>query len=198
VSPSNSRSSQWNFFPFIVYDYISGGRRRVSVDLLVMTVPKDMIRPKMATNGLELHVGMVVPPFFADADRLMAANEGDAGFTEDTHKATAFKDAAIKLHEHHRSFDGEEEIMGTPQCIKLPFKCEENIVDWEVQAFEDDGDELVDSLGAPQFYFVLSVDLVSIIKPREKKKKGGFRVIGSPPQRSNDAPVDMDHDAASH
>jgi hypothetical protein len=55
-----------------------------------------------------------------------------------------------------------------------------------VQAFENDSTELTDGLGSPQFYFVLSVDLVSIIK---KKKKGGLHFIGSPAQ--GNAPENM-------
>jgi hypothetical protein len=102
-------------FPFMMYDYDSDDCHRVSVDFLIMPVSKDMVRPKMAANGLELHVGVVVPSFFADADR--------PGFIKDTHhKAMAFKEAATKFHEHHRPFD-KEEIMGAPQRIKLPFKC---------------------------------------------------------------------------
>jgi hypothetical protein len=166
-------------FPFIMYDYVSGGRRRVSVDLLVLTVTKDMLRPKMAASGLELQLGTAVPSFFVDAQRLMAANKDDSGFTNDTHKATAFKEAAEKLHAHHESFD-DETIIGTPQRIKLPFKCEEVIVDWEVQAFENDSQEVTDGLGGTQFCFVLSIDLVSVTKAREKKPKGGFRVVTSP------------------
>jgi hypothetical protein len=85
-------------FPFILHDCVSGGRCRVSVDFLIVTVTKDMVRPKMADSGLEPQVAMVVPAFFAeDVDRLMAANVGDSGFTEDNHKATAFKEAAMKL-----------------------------------------------------------------------------------------------------
>jgi hypothetical protein len=165
-------------FPFILYDYVSDGRRRISVDFLILTVPKEMIRPKMDDTGTELQVAVVVPPFFADADRLMAANNAP-GFTQDTHKATAFKEAAMKLHNHHQSFD-EDDIIGNPQRIKLPFQCEEHIVEWEVQAFENDSQALTDGLGGSQFYFVLSVDLVSVVKARKKKEKGGFRVISSP------------------
>jgi hypothetical protein len=184
--PAQQKFSMDAQFPFICYDYLSKGRRRVSVDFLIMTVSKDMVRPKMAANGLELHVGVAVPSFFADENRLMTSNDGDPGFTEDTHKATAFKEAATKLHEHYQSFD-EEEIIGAVQRIKLPFKCEENIVDWEMLAFENEDTGLTDGLGPPQFYFVLSVDLVSTIKPREKKKKGGFRVISSPSRAAADS-----------
>jgi hypothetical protein len=163
-------------FPFILHDYVSGGRRRASVDFLIITVTKDMVRPKMADSGLELQVAMVVPAFFADADRLMAANVGDSGFTEDNHK-----EAAMKLHDHHESFD-EDDVVGDPQRIKLPFQCEQHIAHWEVQAFENDSAELTDGLGGSQLYFVPSVDLASVVMERKKKEKGGFRVISSPAQ----------------
>jgi hypothetical protein len=180
IKPKQKKLFSMNVeFPFILYDYTSDNRRHVSVDFLILNVPKDMLRPKMAADGSELHLGLVVPPFFARADRVMVVNEGDSDFGKDTHKSNAFKEAARKLHEHHQSFD-DEKIMGAPQIIALPFKCEENIVDWELHAYDNESEEMTEDLGSPQFYLVLSVDLVSIIKPREKKKKGGFRVIKSP------------------
>lgn len=138
-----------------------------------------MVQPKMADSGLELQVAMVVSAFFANANRLMVANVGTSGFTQDNHKATAFKEVAMKLHDHHESFD-EDDIIGDLQRVKLPFKCEQHIVEWEVQAFENESQELTDGLGSTQFYFVLSVDLVSVVKERKKKEKGGFRVVKSP------------------
>jgi hypothetical protein len=166
-------------FPFILCDCVSGGRRRALVDFLIVAVTKDMVQPKMADSGLEPQVAVVVPAFFADADRLMAANVGASGFAEDNHKAAAFKEAAMKLYDHHESFD-EDDIVGDPQRIKLPFQCEQRIAHWEVQAFENDSAELTDGLGGSQFYFVLSVDLASVVMERKKKEKGGFRVISSP------------------
>jgi hypothetical protein len=180
IKPKQKKLFSMNVeFPFILYDYTSDNRRHVSVDFLILNVPKDMLLPKMAANGLELHLGLVVPSFFARADQVMVVNEEDSNFGKDTHKSNAFMETARKPHEHHQSFD-EDEIMGAPQIITLPFKCEENIVDWELHAYDNESEEMTEDLGAPQIYLVLSVDLVSIIKPREKKKRGGFRVITSP------------------
>jgi hypothetical protein len=63
---------------------------------------------------------------------------------------TAFKEAATKLHEHHHSSDYTE-ILGAPQHIKLSSKCENSVVDWEVNAFENEKTELTDDLGSPQY-----------------------------------------------
>jgi hypothetical protein len=86
----------------------------------------------------------------------------------------------MKLHDHHESFDEDDSVVGDPQRIKLPFQCEQHIAHWEVQAFENDSQELTDGLGGSQYYFVLSVDLASVVMERKKKEKGGFRVISSP------------------
>ena len=44
-----------------------------------------------------------------------------------------------------------------------------------------DGNYTYVEMNSPQYWFILSpVDLVSAIKPREKKKQGGFRVMSSP------------------
>ena len=46
----------------------------------------------------------------------------------------------------------EDDIIGDLQRVKLPFKCEQHIVEWEVQAFENESQELTDGLGSTQFY----------------------------------------------
>jgi hypothetical protein len=76
----------------------------------------------------------------------------------------------MKLHDHHESFD-EDDSVGDPQRIKLPFQCEQHIAHWEVQAFENDSQELTDGLGGSQYYFVLSVDLASVVLMERKKRR---------------------------
>jgi hypothetical protein len=60
-----------------------------------------------------------------------------------------------------------------------------------VQAFENEEEELTNDLGSPQYWFILSVDLVSVLKPCERKKQGGFRVMASPAWAAN-VPMDQD------
>jgi hypothetical protein len=106
IKPKEKKLFSMNVEFFLHFDdYTSNNRRHVSVDFLILNIPKAMLRPKMAANGLELHLGLVVPPFFARADQVMVVNEADSGFGKDTHKSNAFKEAARKLHEHHQSFD---------------------------------------------------------------------------------------------
>lgn len=164
--------------PFQVFQYTEDSRDHVTVEFLTMTMAKDCFRPKVCANGLELQLGVVVPSFFASEDRLMVANAED-GFNMNTHKATSFEKIVKKIHDKY-GWDESDEIIGNPQVVKLPFKCEEDIVDWEVQAFINSNDDLNSDLGGNQFFFILSVQLVSVVKSRKKKTKGGFRILGSP------------------
>ena len=129
-----------------------------------------------------LCISEIVPEFFYEKDRLMLANADDNEFTEHNHKATAFQDVAQDIQETH---DFEETIWSAPEKFTLPFACEEEIVDWELQRFVNDTAELTDELGGQQFYTVMVVELVSAVKPK-RKVRGRTRIIGTPQQ----APMD--------
>ena len=114
---------------------------------------------------------------------LHVANEE---FTEDTHKATAFQEAAAQAMKNFDT-DNNEPVMGTPQRIKLPFKVEEEIVSWECQAFNNNDEDFLESVeNKQQFFFVLSIDLQSVEKIRKSKKTGGLRLLGSPTRTPDD------------
>ena len=74
--------------------------------------------------------------------------------------------------------DWTDDLNGSVQRTKLPFRCEEYIISWEVQAFENEDDELTHSLGQ-QYFFVLSVELVSAEKMKKQKTAGGFVMFKS-------------------
>jgi len=70
-------------------------------------------------------------------------------------------------------------IIGEPQCVKLPFVCEEEMLHWECPLFENEDQDCVDDIGATTHFNVLCVELDGVAK-KKKKKKGGTRAIGSP------------------
>jgi hypothetical protein len=67
-------------------------------------------------------IGIAMPTFFWQADRLLAANKG-GGFNKNTHKVTAFQLAANKIQADFNTFEIEEVLSGT-QRFKPPFKVE--------------------------------------------------------------------------
>jgi hypothetical protein len=109
--------------PYIMYQYIEDGNQLVSIDVLIPCVHRKFIRPSIHSCGMYFDLGIAVPEFFWQANRLIAANEGDNGFNKNTHKATAFQQAAKKIQEDFNTFETEEVLSGV-QRFKLPFKVE--------------------------------------------------------------------------
>lgn len=187
--PSSAPFSMGFSFPCVMCQRVEGGRRRVSIDFLVIGMGKENHRPKVINNGKRLQLGMVAPSFFADENRLQVANEFGAGFNARTHKATALEEVANKITEN---VDSEEPLIGCPQQVELPVPCEDEIDDWEMLAFDNDDVEWSCDLEAQQHFFVLSVNLVSAIKVAKKKKKGGFRALGNARRQINEEEEDED------
>ena len=164
---------------FIQYDYIEENRRHVTVDFLVLTLNKDKFPPRVLADGKELHVGTTVSSFFQNKARIMLANRcKDSEFTSNTHKATVFAEV---LHGMMTELEWPDDLNGSVQRTNLPFRCEEDIVSWEIQAFENEDDDLTTSLGQ-QYFFVLSVELVRAEKLKTPKAAGGFVMFKSPPK----------------
>jgi hypothetical protein len=171
-------------FPYLSYDYVENGRRHFCADFLVMGASKESYRPKVSKDGTELHIGMVLPPIFVDETRLMVAHHSDAHFTKNTNKATAFHQVTAAVT--NNLADGED-FLATPMKLKLPFKVEVEIEDWEVLAFSNVDKDWVAEIGSQQYFFILAVDLVSVEKIKVTRKSGGFRVFN----------IDDDDDAAA-
>jgi hypothetical protein len=175
---SSSSPFNMNFFsPYILYTYIEDDLRMITIDFLVIGQSQSAYRPRVISDGYGFQLGMVVPNFFAQEDRLQIAHGLDLGFNEDTHKATALREMVAK---YTGNLDPEEPLMGEPMQIKLPFKVEEEISKWELLAF-DNSDEFSDEIGNQQYYFVLTVDLVAVEKVKKEKKAATFRMLGSSP-----------------
>jgi hypothetical protein len=177
AGPSSSPFNMNFFFPHILYTYIEEDVRMITIDFLVIGQSKSAFRPRVVSDGHVFQLGMVVPNFFAQEDRLQVAHHHDAGFNEDTHKATALREIVAKYTD---SLDAEEPLMGEPMQVKLPFKVEEEIEKWELLAF-DNSEEFSTEVGIEQYYFVLTVDLIGVEKVKKEKKAPGFRMLGTSP-----------------
>ena len=92
-------------------------------------------------------------------------------------------------------YQGKDEIIGKPQLIALPFQCEEEVDNKEIQIFFGDK-ELSEEVKAQQYASVLAVDLISTEKKVNKKKKGKIVIIGSvDPTDDTAGAVGVDDDA---
>ena len=176
-------------FPYLLYSYKEDDRDRVTVDFLVVAQAQDAFRPVVPPGGTELHVGMALPKFFIDRTRLLEAKAGDATFTINTNKATSFSavvekvEASAGITDDNRDTESFE-LLSTPMKVKLPFVCEEEIVEWEMQAFQNNDVDFTDACAGLQYFFILTVTLQSVVKKKERKA-GGFRVIASPTRDAN-------------
>ena len=165
-------------YPYLMYQYIADGDQWVSVDFLVPTQSENNFRVAVRNNGT-LSLGTIVPKVFYSDDRLQQAHHDDDKFNINTHKATAQSALCDKVEKHYEN-DLTDDIMGTPQLIKLPIAVEDEIANWECQLFSSEEHDFAEALQTDVYYSVLSVDL----KGKEKKKKkvkGKVRIVGSPP-----------------
>ena len=181
-------------FPFLLYDYFKNKRRHCSIDFFVFSMGKHMFKPCVLPGGKAVSLSVIVPKMFPKANRLMLAHANER-FTINTHKATAFEEISEVVQEKYNLKDDEDaKINSIPQVIKLPFKCDEEIVDWEIQYFGSDDEKLTNELGAQPFNAILTVEVMSVIKPK-KKKRGSTRVFGTVRSDSDDGEEEDDAEA---
>jgi hypothetical protein len=169
--------------PFIMFQYTKHGRKIVTVNFFIPTVHKRHVRVKIGTDQASVELRLVVPPLFYNPDRQLFANADDDGFNHDTHKATAFQEVVQEIEQTANDVD---EVMGTPQIVKLPFTVEADFwkpsyedEGWEIELHDNDDRELEKDIGGTADLFILTVDCVSIEKPKTKSK-GKMRKIVSP------------------
>jgi hypothetical protein len=160
----------------------------------VVGASKSQYRPKVEGDGAELHLGMVLPHFFLDPNRLLLANDDDDLFTENSSKATAFQEAVAKLDKQLKLTDEKDILFASAMKLKTPFKVEDEIHEWEMQAFDNDDEEYAAETGSQQYFFILSVELRSVEKIKRAKKQGKFRIIGSPNKAPRNKKADSDEE----
>ena len=64
----------------------------------------------------------------------MQANKAGGRFTENTDKATSYE-KVVQAIEDQFADDDRQEVKGNPQRVPLPFKCESETSNWEIQFF---------------------------------------------------------------
>ncbi len=181
------------------------GRQHLTLDFLVVCLPEGDFTPRVTRNGMGLELGFKIPEIFFSPTRLTSASEGRVTGTH--HKHTAFTKA---VHDSKTSMGGYDAPMIVWQKVKLPFKVE---LDFCSLNNSSPGFELVafphpnrDLRRASQNLFIFTVELVSVVKPRNitpinRGDKAAFRMVSSPAGdeensnngRDDEVDVDLDH-----
>jgi hypothetical protein len=169
---SSSKPYSMNYkFPYIMTTYKEEDDEMIDIDFFVPSFPKDHFIPDIVDKGNELELRTQIPKFFPDANRVMKSNQGD-GFNQNTYKAQAWKDIVSQIDD---DFNFAKIIIAEPMSVRLPFRVEERIVSWEVQAYANKNEWITDNLGSPQFHFTLNVKLMKLKSKR--RTVGGFRIV---------------------
>ena len=184
----NTKSWSMEFtFPYMIKTFLHNSRESATVDLLVPTVHEDHIHPRIISGGTALALGVAVPGFFPEEERVLVS-AGDDNIN--TNQASAHSEV---VQEIRKAFNDVPEIIGNPQVITLPFACEEQIVHWETQLFF--GDALVSAAsGSQQYFSVLRIDLFSTKRPTGRRNRGIMRIVGSPQLADHQQADDDDDD----
>ena len=163
-------------FPFIMTTYNEHLDVMCRVEFYVPTIPKEYFIPDVI-NGNVLSLKVQVPSFFYSENRVLDSNANTNGFNQNTHEAQAFKNQCEEIDNYFGLVDA---IFGDkPQEVKLPFTCEDRIVDWEFQAYPNELGDLTDEFGSLQFFGCISVKLRKL--KQKRRAAGGFRIIGANP-----------------
>lgn len=166
-------------YGYLMYDWLDEeNQRRLTIDFLVPSLNTDMFRLRVLRGGKALHLRTVIPLSFLKPSRLTKASGWNV--SRGSSKAVAFTEAATKVADTLENDDGV--ILSEPQCVKLPFAVEEHFREqdetgWEVLALSNPNKKLK---GDGQKYFVVTVELVDVNKPRppiKKASKKGVRVV---------------------
>jgi hypothetical protein len=163
-------------FPFMIKTYYKNGKKACTVDFYVHTQDIEMFHIAVTNGGKVLQLGMVIPEWFGEEERMKATKKGDNTVNENTNEVTAHEDCVQLVR---KKYHGQDEVIGEPQRVVLPFQCEEEIEDKNILIFFGDK-EVSDGVGLQQYASVLSIDILAAEKKINKKKKGGFLIIGSP------------------
>ncbi|KAL7567821.1 hypothetical protein ACA910_000569 [Epithemia clementina (nom. ined.)] len=160
--------------PTMMYIYKEGDQMLVSVDMLVPGLSKSSFRPKLTPDGLELQVGIVVPTFFIQKNRLMSFNQRLDG---NSHKATSFKQTSDLVKKLYGEGTKEEPIIGNPQLMTLPFPFKPAYLKWELLLFESRNKDFIEEQGGDAEkagLWVLTMEMHSTVC-RTKPVKGNTR-----------------------
>mmetsp|Transcript_16964 Transcript_16964/g.37049 ORF Transcript_16964/g.37049 Transcript_16964/m.37049 type:complete len:183 (+) Transcript_16964:1170-1718(+) len=162
-------------FPYMMYTYLEDGRNMMTVDFLVPTIPKVYYAVQVEEGGAVLSIGCHVPAFFTSRGGRELAVEDSSNFSSNHHKATAFDVLAEQIQKKHEPKEDtlamqivglKYPMKGAPMRIKLPFKVEEDSLNWDYLAFPNEDDNMEKDLdGHAQVYIVITVDLRTATRP---------------------------------
>ncbi|KAL7555823.1 hypothetical protein ACA910_015228 [Epithemia clementina (nom. ined.)] len=181
-NPVKSKSTGPTWFdmdlkmPSMMYVFKEGDQVLVSVDMLVPGLSKSSFWPKLRSDGLELQVGIVVPTFFIQKNRLILSNQR---LDDNSHKATSFKQTSDSVKKLYGNWTTDKPIIGNPQLMMLPFLCEPAYLKWELLVFESRDKDFIEKQGGDAEkagLWVLSIVMRSTV-PRTKPVKGKTRKI---------------------
>ena len=167
---------------WLVYEFEHNDRQYCCADVLVLTMGRDKFRPRVSKTGNNVIIELVKPKFFFGYQRLELVNQNNSSFDGNTHKATAFK-KALRTMRKELGTKKRDEVVGDDLVIPLPFKCEEDIVEWKTQVFTNKDEEIVKKIRSVQLYSVLSMTFVSVEKLEDNEKEASFSVFSPESKR---------------
>lgn len=179
VAPAENAYNKEVKFAFMQYSHLNTrGRRILSVESFVPTLPNNFFRAIVSPCGTKLLFSVRLPNTFTAEDRQSLAFYDDANFNNSTHQNTAYKKIAQRINEDHDDGSDDLYIWSDPQEIPLLFKCEEELR-WEVQMHLPIPEvaTLTEELGGEQFTAIFAAKLTSVEKPKTRQR-GGVRVVG--------------------
>ena len=95
--------------PFIQYGYTEDKQRFIQIDVLVMTLPKDVFRPEMYKSGKQHKLSIFCPQMLFDKRRLMNDKFDNLEFSENFHQATSFEEISNSLQDY---YNRPKELLG--------------------------------------------------------------------------------------
>lgn len=170
--------------PFMIKHFIHNTQKACQVDVFVPTLSHQDVFPSISKDGMYLEVQIVVPEFFYEEARALQQSVGAPGINLNTHFVTAHQNV---VQEIRKAYSQATQTLSKPQRIKLPFKCKQDIVDWEVMNFPgieiEDGvytDAAGEGIPMQQYHAVLKVDLLADERMAARKVTGRSRIIQTP------------------
>jgi len=156
-------------FCFMLYTHLVDRREHIRVDFWTPTLTSESFRVKLhPDDNTKLQLFTVVPGAIVAEGRLDKTHADMGDFNSDTHLNTSYKQLARQIKtDYEDARNPDLVVMGKPQTVQLPFACEDEI-NFECVYQPNKIAGLRDMLGMnKQFHCNLSVNLISVEKPKE-------------------------------
>ena len=184
--------------PFVVKVYSKNSEDKAEVEFMTLPLDKGCFIIKLGDDGMELWVTTATPEFFLEEKR-MKKQMGDKFRQNDPrtsgHKATV---QAIRRKKFNLfSVNNTNFVFGTPQKIKLPFKCEgppEKEFVYMPFGHVNTKDSNNQDISNRQFVLIVTIVLKSAKKRIRKEKSGFAKICAALSQDSGESDIDYDTD----